>query len=88
MKNERGFEALDFTDDYGLAYSLQESSVGCHVWLGVPNPKVMVLRDAGLKEFVMPEDSYVDARMHLNRAQAKELAEKLNYFAEHGCLPE
>lgn len=34
----------------------------------------------------LPKEVMIESRMHLNRKQAKELANKLRYFAEHGCL--
>lgn len=36
----------------------------------------------------LPQDALIERRMHLNRKQARELAKKLKYFAEHGYLKE
>lgn len=42
-KTQRGFELVKFKDDYGAACSLQQSSAGDRIWLGVddPDPKVL-----------------------------------------------
>ncbi len=40
----RGFERLDFLDDYNLACSLQISSAWePHIWLGVHRPEVRIM---------------------------------------------
>lgn len=69
----RGFGLLLFEDDYGEECSLQESSsVEPHVWLGMDNPRML--------------DGVLIARMHLNRKQARQLADELLYFAENERL--
>ena len=42
--------------------------------------------DGGWCTIPLPSEVLIMSRMHLNREQAKELADKLNYFAENGCL--
>lgn len=102
MKTERGFEKQCFKDDYGVDCSLQESSaIEPHVWLGVHRAKAMILgKDVnnisiklppstlGWHEIELPEEVEVHSRMHLNQEQAMELAKKLMFFAENGCLPD
>mgnify|MGYP001367925326 FL=1 len=39
----RGFSRIDFKDDYGNAASLQESSSGVRIWLGVNKPDIKIL---------------------------------------------
>lgn len=36
----------------------------------------------------LPEEALVESRMHLNRKQARELAEELLYFADNGHIKE
>ena len=36
----------------------------------------------------LPEEALVESRMHLNRKQARELAEELLYFANNGYIKE
>lgn len=44
MKNSRGFEYQEYEDDYGVKYSIQESS-SCepHIWLGIDHPRVSIM---------------------------------------------
>lgn len=91
---------INFTDDYNVKCSLQNSSA-CepHIWLGVNEPEHKVLWEDAIKlgipvdkhegwyDYILPLEVHVFSRMHLNQAQARELAKRLMYFAEHGCLP-
>lgn len=52
-KTKRGFEVLEFKDDYGVECNVQISSaVEPHVWLGVPSPRASIMykdaKDLGL----------------------------------------
>ena len=74
-KTQRGFERIDFKDDYGESCSLQQSSsVDPHIWLGCnENGKFH------LGEFLSP-------RMHLNPNQVKKLVEFLSNWLERGSF--
>lgn len=101
MKTNRGFEIQHFKDDYGVDCTIQESS-SCdpHIWLGVQNPKCRVIwydakklgiktdEDAGWYDYPIPEEVLVESMMHLSQEQARQLAEKLLYFAETSFLKE
>ena len=101
MKTNRGFELQHFSDDYGLDCSIQESSsIIPHVWLGVHRAPTKIMRhdakalgfttenDTGWMDYSIPDCVMIESRMHLNQTQARELAKKLLYFAEHGSLKE
>jgi hypothetical protein len=71
-KNERGFERIEFTDFYGKACSLQQSSLAVTeppgtsaVWLGVDG---------------------VESRMHLNYGEVRALVEHLTAWLEDGSF--
>lgn len=72
----RGFRRADFTDLYGAACSIQESSL-------VEPPALWLGRDAGTH---LQGDCL--ARMHLTQAQAAELIGLLQHFVDTGELPE
>lgn len=40
----------------------------------------------GWCDFPIPDEALIKSRMHLNQEQAKLLADRLNFFAEHGYL--
>ena len=98
-KTSRSFVLLKFKDDYDVDCSLQESSlVEPHIWLGVhkADPQIMC-QDAislgiptkdtvGWQKYEVPEQVFINTRMHLNRKQAKQLARKLSYFARTGKI--
>lgn len=44
--------------------------------------------EEGWCDYPIPDDVLISSRMHLNQEQAKELADKLLYFYETGCLQE
>ena len=72
----RGFGFVEFKDLYGQQCSFQESSIATAacIWLGVDNKgKELSGCECGNKQ--------VNARMHLNRKQAAQLASMLNRFA-------
>lgn len=86
---ERGFQRADFTDRYGEACSIQESSLATEdaIWLGVndPRPKVCVPGE-GWKEVPLPEGTFFSGRMHLTREQVAELIPLLQRFVDTGRL--
>ncbi len=81
-RTNRGFPLWEFTDFYGVAASLQESSIaypGC-IWLGADQ------RPANLNE---PTTNLLENyRLHLSREQVKSLLPILVYFAEYGYVPD
>lgn len=74
--NVRGFMYVDFKDTYNDDCSIQESSSADEpcIWLG---------RNEGTHHL-----GKCLARMHLNQEQVKALLPLLEYFVEHGRLPE
>ena len=81
----RGFGLLTFEDDYGEKCSLQmSSSVEPHVWLGIDKPKILKGLVGEAEE--LPDGVTAFSRMHLNRKQARQLAEELEIFAARGEL--
>lgn len=93
---ERGFAIVQFNDQYGTKCSLQKSSLATEdsVWLGVddPEPKIlaskMIQNGIGWMPFPIPDGVHLTTRMHLNRDQAREIAEALLVFANTGELYE
>lgn len=86
----RGFALLKFTDRYGVACSLQKSSLATEdaVWLGCDNanPRVLV-HGQGWVPHPMPAEYIADTRMHLTQDQVRELLPYLQHFADTGDLP-
>lgn len=93
LKQNRGFDLIEFKDSNGVECSLQESSrVTPHIWLGCSssNAKVMAINAemVGLKtkqktgwiDYPIPEEVSTTTRMHLNRKQAKQVGWKLICF--------
>lgn len=82
----------------------ESSAVEPHIWLGIHNPEPSIMyKDAcllglnlksttgepcGWCNYPIPKEVFISSRMHLNQEQAKELADKLLYFYETGCLQE
>lgn len=89
QKTARGFKFYQFTDRYGVACSLQESSLAeeACIWLGCdqPNPRVLV-PGKSWQPVQLPADTLCDTRMHLTQEQVKELLPILTRFAETGSL--
>lgn len=81
-KTNRGFELLQFQDDYGELCDIQRSSSAeaDKVWLGThkTNPKILV--STGWTEYPIPSDVLISHRMHLTRKQSISLAFKLLLF--------
>lgn len=83
VKNERGFEVIDFRDLYGAQCSLQQSSLAEYVqpgisavWLGCDNnqPPHHVTGDE------------MSPRMHLNRDQVTALIRHLRSWLKSGSF--
>ena len=96
-RNKRGFVINYFEDDYGEKCSLQKSSsIDPHIWLGIAhaNPIIMcsdasklgIERKAnnGWQEYEIPEEVFINTRMHLTKRQARRLAMKLLKFGLFG----
>lgn len=98
----RGFQKGKFTDAYGHACSIQESSLcadeieGSFIWFGVENfdGNFEYMRRDGrgwqkgkLTDMYPDADIIVPDRMHLSQTQVKKLLPLLQHFAEHGVLP-
>lgn len=66
----RGFARIEFTDRYGVACSLQHSSLATEdaIWLGCnePNPRRLV-PGQGWQPVSLPDGTICDTRMHLTR---------------------
>lgn len=73
---QRGFKLLEFTDLYGEACSLQESSLAepAAIWFGCKNNA-----EPHLGHEMSP-------RMHLSQEDVQRLLPALQHFAEHGTL--
>lgn len=101
-KTERGFNIGEFKDNYGKPCSLQESSAfggeeGSYIWLGFSEPEI--LQEGYDPQYPMrmrplPKDIVdyfgirIFGRMHLSQERVRLLIPYLQYFAEHGCLPD
>jgi len=90
-KTNRGFDYLNFTDHYGIACSLQKSSIATidAIWLGINKPKLTVFENTSKGKYLnidMPENFDVSSRMHLTREQVKELLPILQKFVDTGEL--
>lgn len=88
-KTNRGFALIKFTDRYGAACSLQESSLATEhaIWFGCDeaDPQVMV-PGKGWVPVPLPEDTLCNTRMHLSQADVAELLPYLQKFVETGEL--
>ncbi len=74
----RGFVIIKFRDKYRQPCSLQESSVGGCIWLGVYQRTDLNTGDP------LPDDD--NFRMHLTREQVEELLPFLQEFVKSGEL--
>lgn len=87
-KTERGFNLIQFHDDYRELCDIQKSSSaeGDKIWLGIHNVKPMILASktkaggTGWVEYPIPDDVFIQQRMHLTRRQSISLAFKLLKF--------
>jgi len=96
----RGFTRLDFEDLSHSRCSLQESSLSSAraIWLGISKVEPLILasqaaahgvetaQTTGWVPFPVPEGVLLHGRMHLDRSQARDLAERLLRFAELGVV--
>lgn len=92
QRTERGFRIDRFLDAYDVKCSLQESSLAAdegHIWFGCDDasPKVLV-PGQGWQDVPLPEGSVCTTRMHLSQSQVAALLPALQYFVEHGVLPD
>ena len=89
-QTQRGFSLGKFTDAYGEECSIQMSSVGGHIWLGISKLKVNIgypWREIGeerIKEMFGGQEICATTRMHLNRKQVKKLIPMLQRFVDEG----
>lgn len=97
-----GWPYISFEDRYGVACSLQKSSLATEdcIWLGVndADPKILAREAAahgvetdqtvGWVSFPVPDAVNMTTRMHLNQEQVRALLPILQEFAESGELPE
>lgn len=87
---ERGFEYIEFTDDYGQKCSIQESSSAIpRIWIGVndANPQVMASdaeklgietdQTTGWIPFPIPDQVLLATRMHLSKQGLRQLIDQL-----------
>jgi len=102
LKNtHNGFGLGKFIDNYGIKFSIQESSAGsdARIWLGVDDVKPEILASkahiydipttetTGWIAYPIPDDVLLHSRMNLNQEMAKELITILQHFVETGKLP-
>lgn len=101
-KTERGFKIFKDEDIYGHRFSLQKSSLASRdaIWLGVddPEPKIMesqakkygiqTTETTGEIPYPVPSEVLISTRMHLDRKKVAEIIPYLQYFVEHGDLPD
>lgn len=98
----RGFPLFNFTDYYDAPCSVQKSSLADTdaIWLGVDDPAPQVMasqassvgvqtqQTTGWVPYPIPKSVSLTTRMHLTRAQVKELLPILRHFVKTGELPE
>lgn len=99
-KTSRGFNYIEFEDNYGVNCTLQKSSLASEdcVWFGVSEAEPKVLASeaksigietnekTGWVRCSIPEEIFVNTRMHLSKAQVKELLPYLIKFAATGDI--
>jgi|SRR5690606_2609975 len=100
-KTIRGFNFGKFVDNYGKKCSLQESSAmggeeGSYIWLGFDNPELLQegydkqypMRTRPLPDDIIEEHGIrIFGRMHLSQERVRLLIPYLQYFVDHGYLP-
>lgn len=87
-KTDRGFELIQFHDDNREFCDLQRSSSAesDKIWLGIHNvcPRILASKikqgGTGWVDYHIPEDVFINTRMHLTRKQSVSLAIKLLMF--------
>jgi len=93
-KTERGFDVIEFEDDYGHSCSLQKSSVATRdcIWLGIDNASPQIMASdtqqggTGWVDYHIPDNVLLWTRMHLNRQQVRDLLPYLQQFADTGDI--
>ena len=97
-KTARGFAIARFDDIYGVACSIQKSSLATDdaIWVGVDDasPRIMASNAArfgietqetcGYVDFPIPDEVSMTTRMHLNREEVAKLLPILTRFVETG----
>jgi hypothetical protein len=88
-RTNRGFDVIEFTDEYKNSCSLQKSSLATAdcIWFGCndADPKVLVPGQSW-QPVPMPEGYQANTRMHLSRTMVKRLLPHLIRFAETGDI--
>lgn len=87
-KTDRGFTLIQFKDDYNEICDIQQSSAAeeSKIWLGTHNVCPMILASktekggTGWVEYPIPNDVFINHRMHLTRKQSISLGIKLLIF--------
>lgn len=84
-RTSRGFLHADFTDLYGEACSIQDSSLATTdaIWLGVDHVNAKEMASV-----VGIDPERIPARMHLSRELAAELLPLLQRFVDTGSIAE
>lgn len=86
---QRGFKIIDFQDRYGVACSMQKSSLATEdcIWLGCNEPNARVLKPGeGWVAVELPAECMTSTRMHLTQQQVGELLPHLQAFVRTGDL--
>ena len=97
----RGFQRIEFKDEYGLGCSLQISSAtGSYLWLGLNDASPQIMRlDAGRlglaggtnyadgwMTYPVPKEVLMHTRMHLDRDTAEALINHLQAWLKNDSL--
>lgn len=90
-QTERGFDIIEFTDEYGEKCSLQKSSLATEdcIWFGLDEiqPRILI-PNVGWVNYPIHPDVHISSRMHLTQEQVKELLPYLIRFSETGEIGE
>lgn len=83
LQTSRGFTHADFTDIYGEACSIQDSSLATDdaIWLGIDH-----INAEHMASFAGVDPRKLPARMHLSRELAAELIPLLQRFVDTGSI--
>ena len=100
---QRGFRIGEFTDRYGMACSIRESSIEACLWLGTDSRDCKILAKdavdlgmdvinsggvvAGWVDYPIPDQVVLPGRMHLTQDMAAQLIPILQHFVETGEIP-
>jgi hypothetical protein len=94
-ETNRGFQIVEFEDEYGEKCSLQKSSwmEKDAIWFGTvkPQPRILACKvnggiPDGWVDYKMPEGVEIHTRMHLTRDIVKQLLPLLQNFVKTGEL--